>query len=87
MAFGEVADEDYGEDEGDPLDDVLEGAKVRLWRLDHLEHLLEDVRAGHDEDAELPRPLVVALLDLGQVPDVETALLSPVPLVLVVLED
>ena len=87
MAVGEVGDEDDGEDERAPLEDVLEGAKVRLGRLYHLEHLLEDVRARHDEDAELPHPLVVALFDLGQVPDVQAALLRPVPLVLVQLED
>ena len=87
VAFGKVADKDDGEDEGAPLDEVLEGAKVRLGRLDQLEHLLEDVRAGHDEDAELPHPLVAALLDPGQVPDVQAALLCPVTLVFVPVED
>ena len=33
VAPGEVADKDDGEDEGAPLDGVLEGPEVRLGRL------------------------------------------------------
>ena len=63
MAFGEVRDKDYGEDEGAPLDEVLEGVKVRLRRLDHLQYLLDEVCTRHDEDAELTHPLGVNLIE------------------------
>ena len=64
VASGEVADKDDGEDEGAPLDRVLEGAEVRLGRLHHLKHLLEDVQRGHDEDAELTHPLKWSSIDI-----------------------
>ena len=69
VAVGEVGDKDDGEDEGEPLDGVLEGAEVRLRGLAHLEHLLDEVHAGHDEDAQLPHLLAAALHDVRQGPD------------------